>query len=156
MIHLPTNGGRANGAQSPPARPGCLPGGRRTAATAVEFAIVAPLFFTFILGFIELGRGYMVQHLMTNAARQGCRVAVIEGKTSTDVNNAVYAVLTPQGISGDSVTVQVDDVNGNAGTAQAGDEITVTVSIPSSKVSWVPGAEFLFGTITGKYTLRRE
>ena len=45
----------------------------RRAATAVEFAVVAPVFFLFVLGFIELGRGYMVQHLMTNAARQGCR-----------------------------------------------------------------------------------
>jgi hypothetical protein len=25
----------------------------------------------------ELGRGLMIQHLMTNAARQGCRVASI-------------------------------------------------------------------------------
>ena len=56
-----------------------------------------PVFFIFLLGFIELGRGFMIQHLMTNAARQGCRVAVIEGKTTTDVNNAVYAVLNGRG-----------------------------------------------------------
>ncbi len=64
--------------------------GRRRAASAVEFAIVAQIFFVFVLGFIELGRGFMVQHLMTNAARQGCRVAVIEGKSSSDVSAAVF------------------------------------------------------------------
>ncbi len=122
----------------------------------MEFAIVAPIFFLFILGFIELGRGYMIQHLMSNAARQGCRVAAIEGKTSTDVNNTVYAVLNGEGISGDAVSVQVDDAAADASSANPGDEITVTVSVPVSSVSWVPGAQFLFGTITGKYTLRRE
>ena len=137
-------------------RPLIPPTAPRRAAAAVEFAMVAPLFFLFVLGFIELGRGYMIQHLMTNAARQGCRVAVIEGKATTDVNNAVYAVLNGQGISGDSVTVQVNDVTANDSTAQSGDEITVIVSIPAATVTWVPGAQYLFGTITGKYTMRRE
>ena len=129
---------------------------RRWAATSTEFSVVAPIFFVFVLGFIELGRGFMIQHLMTNAARQGCRVAVIEGKSNTDVNNAVYTVLNGEGISGDTVTVQVDDVTGNPSSANPGDEISVTVSIPVSAVSWVPKAQFLIGTISGKYTLRRE
>lgn len=129
---------------------------RRLAATAVEFAVVASVFFTFVFGFIEVGRGFMIQHLMTNAARQGCRVASIEGKSTTDVNNAVDAVLNGQGIRGDSVTVQVNDAAGNASSAKAGDEISVTVAVPVSSVSWVPASRYLFGSITGKYTLRRE
>ena len=118
--------------------------------------MVASLFFVLVLGLVELGRGIMVQHLMTNAARQGCRVAVIEGKATSNVNAAVLSVLTPQGISGDTVSVQVNDVAANASTANAGDEISVTVSIPTATVCWVPSANFLFGTISGKYTLRRE
>lgn len=130
--------------------------GLRRAATAVEFAVVSTVFFTFLIGFIEVGRGFMIQHLMTNAARQGCRVAVIEGKSTTDVNNAVYAVLNGQGISGDTATVQVNDASANASSANAGDEISVTVSIPVSAFSWVPASQYLFGSISGKYTLRRE
>jgi Flp pilus assembly protein TadG len=129
---------------------------RRRGAAAVEFAVIGSVFFVFVLGFIELGRGFMVQHLMTNAARQGCRVAVIEGKTNTDVTNAVVSVLGGEGISGDTVSVQVKDAAANASTAQSGDEISVTVSIPTSTVSWVPAANFLVGTISGKYTMRRE
>jgi Flp pilus assembly protein TadG len=128
----------------------------RCAATAVEFAFIAPVFLLFLLGFIEVGRGFMIQHLMSNAARQGCRVAVIEGKTTTDVKNAVNAVLNGEGISGDSVTVQVNDSAGNPSTAQPTDEISVTVTIPVSAISWVPNAQYLFGSISGKYTLRRE
>ena len=143
MIHPPGPEDGANGVRSPLSASLAAPCVfRRWAATAAEFAIVAPIFFTFILGLFELGRGYMVQHLMTNAARQGCRVAVIEGKTSTDVNNAVYAVLNGEGISGDAVTVQVNDASGNASSAQSGDEITVTVSIPASTVSWIPAPSF--------------
>ena len=59
----------------------------------VEFAIIAPVFFVFVLGLVELGRGLMVQHLLTNAARQGCRLGVIEGKTYTDIQNAAKSVL---------------------------------------------------------------
>ena len=150
-----TRHARPNAPFSELTHPYNLPQARR-AATAVEFAIVAQVFFLFVLGFIELGRGYMIQHLMSNAARQGCRVAVIEGRSNTDVNNTVYAVLNGQGISGDAVTVQVNDATANAGTAQAYDEVTVIVSIPASSVSWVPCAQYLFGTITGKYTMRRE
>jgi Flp pilus assembly protein TadG len=130
--------------------------GRRPAATAMEFAVVAPIFFLLILGFIELGRGLMVQHLMTNAARRGCRVAVIEGKNTNDVNAAVIAALTGQGIRGDTVAVQVNDSAKDASSASVGDEITVVVSVPTASVSWVPKAGFLFGTISGRYTLRRE
>jgi Flp pilus assembly protein TadG len=129
---------------------------RRAGATATEFAVVAPLFFLLIFGLIEVGRGLMVQHLMTNAARQGCRVAVIEGKTSSDVSAAVLNVLSREGISGDTVSVQVNDAAANASSAKSGDEITVIVSIPTSAVSWVPKARVLIGTISGKYTLRRE
>jgi Flp pilus assembly protein TadG len=131
-------------------------GMRRAGTTAVEFAVVAPLFFALVFGLMELGRGLMIQHLMTNAARQGCRVAVVEGKTSSDISATVLNVLNGQGISGDTVSVQVDDAAANASTAKPGDEITVTVAIPTSAVSWAPNAEFLFGTISGKYTLRRE
>jgi Flp pilus assembly protein TadG len=137
----------------PPAR------SRRRAASAVEFAVVIPVFFLFVFGLIELGRGLMAQHLVTNAARQACRVGVIEGKTYGDVQGAAITYLAAQGISGEGVTIQVNDVTDTSANfaPNAGDEITVLVSVPTSSVSWVPGANYLLGgTITGKYTLRRE
>jgi hypothetical protein len=105
---------------------------------------------------IELGRGIMVIHLLTNAARQGCRVGIIEGKATSDITTAVTNALAPVGISGDVVTVDVNDNSADASTAKAGDEITVIVSVPVSKVTWLPGGTYLSGTLSGKYTLRRE
>ena len=129
---------------------------QRCGVTAVEFAIIAPILFLIILGTIEIGRGFMVQHLLTNAARQGCRAGVLEGKTNSDVTTAVNASLAQLGISSEVITVAVNDVTANASSSVAGDEITVIVSVPVTSVSWVPTAKFLSGTISGQYTLRRE
>jgi Flp pilus assembly protein TadG len=128
----------------------------RRAASALEFAVVASLFFVLILGLIELGRCLMVQHLLTNAARQGCRVAVIEGKTMNDVTTVVNNLLNDQGISGATTTVQVNGITADASTAGPADKLSVSVSISANNVSWVPAAQYCFGTITGSYSLRRE
>ncbi len=137
----------------PTARRGRPP--RRGAAT-VEFALIAPVLFAVVLGMIEIGRGLMTVHLLTNAARAGCRTGVIEGKATSDINTAVTTILSAQGISSEGVTVDVNDNVADASTAQAGDEITVVVSIPVSKITWVPGGSYLSGSLSGQYTLRRE
>ncbi len=46
---------------------------QRLGAAAVEFAIVAPLFFMLVFGCIEFGRALMVQQILTNASRVGAR-----------------------------------------------------------------------------------
>jgi len=98
----------------------------------------------------------MVRHLLTNAARQGCRLGIIEGSSNTQISNAATAALAPTGISSDTVTVQVNDGSSDAANAQAGDEITVVVSVPMQNVSWVPNLRFLSGSLSGQYTMRRE
>jgi Flp pilus assembly protein TadG len=129
---------------------------RRWAATSVEFAFVAPVFFLVVLGLIELGRGLMVKHLLANAARQGCRVGIIEGKSNADINAAVTGVLAPLGIASDTVTVDVNDVPGDAINGTAFNELTVIVSVPVSAVTWVPGGTYLSGSLSAQYTLRKE
>jgi Flp pilus assembly protein TadG len=130
--------------------------GKRRGAAVVELAFVAPVLFVFILGLVEVGRGLMVVHLLNNAAQAGCRTGIIEGKSTDDITAAVTSALAANGVSGDSVSVQVNDGSANASTAAAGDEITVTVSVPVGSVSWVPGAKFLSGSLQGQYTMRRE
>jgi Flp pilus assembly protein TadG len=128
----------------------------RRGAAALEFAVVGTGLFIIIFGIIELSRGLMVQHLLTNAARQGCRVGCISGKSNTDVTNAVNVALSSQGISTDTIQVQVNDGTGDVLNAKSGDEVTVLVSVPIATASWFPGTRFLSGTLKGRYTLRRE
>jgi Flp pilus assembly protein TadG len=129
---------------------------KRRGALAVEFTIVSFIFMGLLLGMIELSRALMVRHLLTNAAREGCRTGVIEGKGLSDVTAAVNAKLSAEGITSDSVTVTVDDGSGGMANTMAGDEITVSVSVPVTSVSWLPGLQYLSGNLTSQYTLRRE
>jgi Flp pilus assembly protein TadG len=123
---------------------------------AVEFAVVAPVFFLLVLGMIELGRGIMVRHMLTNAARVGCRVGVLEGKGNSDVSAAVNSTLQIVGMSGDSITITVNDGSGDVRNANPDDEVTVVVSVPVSGVTWVPGGKYLSGNLTSQFTLRKE
>jgi Flp pilus assembly protein TadG len=124
--------------------------------TALEFAVVAPVFLVLCLALVELGRGIMVQHLLTSAARQGARVGVLEGKGNSDVTAAVTQTLATVSILGDAVTISVNDNSGDVINANPDDEVTVVVSVPVSQVTWLPGGMFLSGNLTGKYTLRKE
>jgi Flp pilus assembly protein TadG len=127
---------------------------RREAATTVEFAVVASAFFIFVLGIIEVGRGIMVAHLLTNAARVGCRVGTVPNQTTAQITTAVVNILNRQGIKSEITTVQVNDGVADASTAKSGDEITVIVSVPVSKITWLPGGSYLKGSLSGQFSLK--
>ena len=126
---------------------------RRWGSAAVEFAIVAPIFFLFVFGIIEYGRMVMVQQVITNASREGARQAVLDGATTSDVQNAVQTYLTNSSINGATVTVTPDPPS----TASFGDPVTVDVSVGFNQVSWLPGPMFLGGrTLSASTIMRRE
>lgn len=43
----------------------------------VEFAIILPLLVTFLVGMVEFGHVWFLQHALTNASREGARVGVV-------------------------------------------------------------------------------
>jgi Flp pilus assembly protein TadG len=132
---------------------------RRRGATALEFAVVAPVFFALILGLVEFGRACMVMELLNEAARRGCRQGIIEGTTSDKIKKAATDFLTSSGINGESAGVSVNDAPVDTVEAQnmpAYTEITVVVSVPASSVTWLPGGGFLSGNLSGQFTMRRE
>jgi Flp pilus assembly protein TadG len=128
----------------------------RCGAYVAEFAVVALLFFVLVLAIIEFGRALMVMHLLNNAARAGARYGALEGVTTQNIKDNVNAALTNVGISGDNVTVQVNDGSADASTASQGGEITVQVTVPVSSVTWIPNLGFLSGNLGTQYTLQRE
>lgn len=129
---------------------------RRQGTTVVESAIVIPVFFVFVFGLVEIGRAFMAGHLLTNAARVGCRQGVLSNATTSDITAAVDAALAQQGINGYTTTVAVNGVTADASGAQSTDEISVSISVPVSKITWLAGGNLLKGSLTGRYTLRRE
>lgn len=122
----------------------------RRGAAVVEFAVVAPIFVALVLGMIEFGRALMVQQTLTNASREGARVAVLEGATASEVTTAVNDRLAT--IHGASVSCNPDPA-----AAAYGDSITVTVSVPFNGVSWLPSPIFLGGeNLTASTVMRVE
>lgn len=125
----------------------------------MEFAIIAPVFVTLILGMIEFGRVMMVEEILTNAAREGCRIGVLPGTTTGDVTTTVNNYLTNSSVPSSSATTSVY-VNGGVAspsTAVAGDQIKVTISLPFNSVSWLPVPLFMGGkNLTASVVMRKE
>jgi Flp pilus assembly protein TadG len=127
----------------------------RGGAAAVEFALVAPVFFGFMLGMLEIGRGVMVQQILTSASREGCRQAVLDGATTSAVTTFINSYLTAAAVPSGGTTVNISPslptASGYTGT------VTVTVSIPFSQVNWGPTPIFLGGkTLTSTTVMQRE
>jgi Flp pilus assembly protein TadG len=119
----------------------------------VELAVVLPLFVLLVFGTIEFGRMVMVQQLITNAAREGARSAILDGATTADVTSAVTSYLTASAVSGTSVVVSPDPPS----SAPYGSSVTVRVSVPFDAVSWLPSPMYLAGkTLQAQCVMRRE
>src|ERR1043165_1832558 len=89
---------------------------QRRGVAVVEFAIVAPVFFLMVIGFIEFGRALMVQQVLINASRVGARQASTTGATTTAVQTAVQSYTTGVAVPGVTVTVSPDPASAPAGS----------------------------------------
>ena len=111
---------------------------------------------------IEFGRMMMVQQILTNASREGARLAVLDGTTASDVTNAVNNYLASGRISGASVELVAIDDQTEAEKAYEqsdyGDSIKVTVAVSFGQVSWLPSSFFGNGDtqLTAETVMRRE
>lgn len=81
-------------------------------AQLVEFALVLPLLLLVVLGIAEFGFVFQRYEVLTNAAREGARIAVLPGYSTVDVQARVSAYLTAGRvpIKGGNPDVQVTTV----------------------------------------------
>jgi hypothetical protein len=56
-----------------------LPRSRRRGATLVEAAVSISLFLTLVVGMLDLGITLFRRHVLSQAARQGARIAIVHG-----------------------------------------------------------------------------
>ena len=61
--------------------------GNNKGAAAVEFALVASLFFLFIFGIIDFGRYFFTQHSLQYGTREGMRLALVAGVLNDEYGN---------------------------------------------------------------------
>ncbi|NQV23716.1 MAG: pilus assembly protein [Rhodopirellula sp.] len=137
----------------------------RRGAALVEMALVLPIFFGVVLGIVEFGRAMMVSQMVTNAAREATRLAIIDGSTNTTVDTWVKDFLKDSiNVAAGDVTVTItvvaaqgnDDPMNQVGNAQARDLVTVNVSVPFDKVSYVPGNYLNGKNLSAQSSMRHE
>jgi Flp pilus assembly protein TadG len=128
----------------------------------VEMALVLSIFFTVVLGIVEFGRAMMVGQLITNAAREGARLAIVDGSTNSDVTTYVTDfMLESSNVIASDVTIAITPATGNPAVgdvsgASTRDLVSVDVAVPFNKVSYITG-NFLEGkTLSGQSAMRHE
>ncbi len=138
---------------------------RRRGAAAVEMALITPVFLMLVFGIIEFGRGMMVSNMVTNAAREGARMAVLDGSTNADVTSAVQTFmnsalgLAPANVA---VTITTTPATGNPdpvnviANCQPRDLITVKVQVAFNNVALIPGNYMGGKQLVGQSSMRHE
>src|SRR5262245_65553320 len=87
-------------------------------AALLEVALTLPLLLLVCVGILEFGRAYQTWQVLTNAAREGARIAVLPGMDDSAVTSRVQQYMTAGQLP-------------NAATATIGVDRTQTVSIGS-------------------------
>jgi Flp pilus assembly protein TadG len=88
----------------------------------VEVAIALPVLLALLIGIFEFARAYNVKQVITNAAREGAREAVLPSATQAGVQTVVNGRLSDAGVSSATITV------GSVGVS-TGSPVSVTVSV---------------------------
>jgi Flp pilus assembly protein TadG len=71
-------------------------------AAIIETALTLPIVFLVSVGIFEFGRAYQTWQVITNAAREGARVAVLSGMSNGDVETRVRSYMSSGQLSGAS------------------------------------------------------
>lgn len=112
---------------------------RRTGTAAIEFAAVAPVVFLVVFACIEFGRALMAAQSLEEASRSGCRVAVLRGTTSADIQTEIDRVLGPSGITQYSLATTPADIV----AAERWATVTVTINANFNDMTWLPLPRFV-------------
>ena len=69
-------------------------------AVLIEFALVLPLLLVLFAGMFDMGLAFQRYQAVTNAAREGARMAVLPGYSTAEVESRVRNYLAASGVPG--------------------------------------------------------
>lgn len=116
----------------------------------MEFAVVAPVFFVFIIGAFEFGRLNVIRHTVDNAAYEAVRLAIVPGATSTEAVDKANSILNVVGARGARVSVDPATLGPDV------DNVTVTVEVPMVQNGWIVPRFTKAATMRSVSTMRTE
>ena len=141
----------------------------RRGIAAVECAIVSPLLILLVLGTIDLGQYANVYQKISDASREGARIAVQnESLTASQVSSGVMNYLqdalpnVPSSTLASAITVKVAGATGgsipggNLTNVASGSQIQVTVTLKYDVVRWINRLPFLNGSEIASTTMMRR
>lgn len=100
--------------------------GSERGAELIEFALIFPLLLLVLLGIVDFGFLFQRYEVLTNATREGARMAVLPNYTVNDVRSRVCAFLVTGGVP----------TTGCPGSSPSNPAVTVTsetISMPSGQ-----------------------
>jgi Flp pilus assembly protein TadG len=104
---------------------------RERGAAMLETALVMPLVLLVCVGIFEFGRAYQTWQVLTNAAREGARVAVLPGANNETITERVRIYMASGQLpKADSATVAVTPVTLDLGGGATAAASSVTVNYP--------------------------
>ncbi|MBP2675883.1 MAG: TadE family protein, partial [Deltaproteobacteria bacterium] len=116
----------------------------------VEFALVVPMLLLLVFGIAEFGRAWMTRNILTGAAREAVRIAVVPAGTIGTATARANQVLASSGIT--TATVSFIDDGISFGTITA----TVSYNFPVVVVGFIPGLNRMQIPLTSTTTMRKE
>ena len=113
-------------------------------AELIEFALVLPLLLLLVLGIVDFGFLFQRLEVVTNAAREGARIAVLAGYTTADVQDRVNDYMLEGGvpIAPGNPVVNVNTVNLSVPSSPG-----TTISAKQVQVSYSHTYMFLSGLL---------
>jgi Flp pilus assembly protein TadG len=123
----------------------------RRGATAVEFALTAPILFVLVLGAIEFSRANMLVHTTAIAATEAARASIIPGATAAECKTAGMAELQAVGVSDATLTLDPPEILDDT------TQVTVNLSVPlNMKNGYLLPRIFMGKEVFKSVTLQRE
>jgi Flp pilus assembly protein TadG len=135
---------------TPPKRIASSRFAERSGVTVVEFAIVAPIFFLFLLASFEFGWMNILRHTADNAAYEAARTAMVPGATAADAVAKANSILSVVKARNATVTVTPPVIT------ESTDHVTVAVDVPMGSNALVVPRFTGTKTIHCSATLRTE
>jgi Flp pilus assembly protein TadG len=127
--------------------------GQDTGAELIEFALVFPIFLVIFGAMIDFGFLFQRYEVITNAAREGARVAVLQGYTVADAQSRVSSYLTASGLTPPSPSADVTYSTAALPSGLTVKLVTVTVHYPSGFVFMAPFVGMIRGSAPATITL---
>ena len=116
-------------------------------AELIEFALVFPLLLLVVLGIVDFGFLFQRMEVVTNAAREGARIAVLPGYTASDACTRALSYLVAGGVKPDSNTCTCPSTGGVC-TSPTNPTITVNTSAQGFSIDLGGGT-----TLSGKQVI---